>query len=241
MNTGGGRHMHPGVWCALLGMTGLLLGMLTVWLGTGWLDGFGGRDLDRLGRRFLRALPWALPLAALGGVLLQVYFHWAIGLRHKAWVGILGVVRAFALFPLLGCAILLAFVIGVLASIGFGTFRKLTGKSRERIKSAWLVTDLLQGPVWVLVLPFSLLKIESEGEFEIPRLVSRWRLMHWLPLLCLMLLLGPGFESENTGEYVDPNWLAALAGYWLADFLVVAAYVAPTLASGPRRPASADF
>lgn len=217
--------------CMALAMLGLLLALTAVWLGTGWLDGFDYRHTNRLGRRFLRALPWALPLAALGGALLYTYFRWAIAETHKGWVLFIAVIRAFALFPLLGFAILMAMLFAIAAAIPLGLYRKFT---RKPAAADSLMARLMGVPIWIMTLPFTLLGIESEGDIEIPARVSPSRLLNWLPFFFLLLLVGPGAESEASGERIDPNWLAAFAAYWLADCLIVTGYVAPALSARAR-------
>lgn len=214
-------------------MLGLLLAMAAVWLGTGWLDGFDYRGVNKLGRRFLRVLPWALPLAAIGGLLLHTYFRWALAEQHKGWVTLVAVIRVFALFPLLGFAILMAMLFAFAAAIPLGLYRKFARQPADD-EDGSLMTRLMVVPIWIMTLPFTLLKVKSEGDIEIPARVSPSRLLNWLPVLVLMLLFGPGFESEGSGERVDPNWLTALAAYWLADCLIVTGYVAPTLAAQAR-------
>lgn len=221
--------------CMALAMLGLLLAMAAVWLGTGWLDGFDYRHTNRLGRRFLRALPWALPLAALGGALLYVYFRWAIAETHKGWVLLIAVIRAFALFPLLGFAVLMAMLFAFAAAIPLALWRKLPGRRPGGDENGPLMARLMGVPIWIMTLPFTLLKIESQGDLEIPARVSPSRLIRWLPFFFLLLLFGPGAESEASGERIDPNWLAALAAYWLADCLIVTGYVAPELSARARR------
>jgi hypothetical protein len=215
-------------------MAGLLLAMLATWLGTGWLDGFDYRGTDKLGRRFLRALPWALPLAAVAGLLLYAYFRAAIDERHKGWVLLLAIIRAFALFPLLGFAMLFGVIFSFVVAIPFGIFRKLRRREQGAEEGDNLLQRALVVPLWIMTLPFTLLKLESEGDIDIPARISRSRLINWLPLFFLMLLAGPGFESEETGNPVDPNWLTVLAAYWLADLLIVTGYVAPTLDARAR-------
>lgn len=224
----------PALRCAGLAIAGLLLALLAVWLGTGWLDGFDYRGVNKLGRRFLRALPWALPLAAAGGMLLYGYFRWALAERHKGWVTLLAVLRAFALFPFLGFAMLFAMIFGFVAAIAVGVWHKLARRPPAEGADGSFFPGLLVPLLWMMTLPFTLLKIQSQGDIEIPARVPPARLLRWLPILFLMLLVGPGFESESTGERVDPNWLAALAAYWLADCLIVAGHVAPLLARQAR-------
>jgi RimJ/RimL family protein N-acetyltransferase len=215
--------------CAGLAMLGLLLAMAAVWLGTGWLDGFDYRGVNRLGRRFIRVLPWALPLAALAGLLLYACFRCAIDERHKGWITLFAVIRAFALFPLLGFAMLFGMLFAFIAAIPLGLYRKFFHHPADDEASGSLFQSLLVVPLWIMTLPFTLLKIKSEGDIDIPARISRSRLINWVPVFFLMLLVGPGFESEQTGNRVDANWLAALATYWLADILIVTGYVAPTL------------
>jgi hypothetical protein len=219
--------------CAGLAMLGLLLALLAVWVGTGLLDGFDYRGTSRIAGRFLNNLPWMLPLAATGGILLYAYYDAALAERHKGWITLIAVVRLFALFPFLGFAILGSLMFAFAASIPLALVRRLIPRQPARNERP-LMDRAMGTPLWVLTAPFSLLKIESEGDVEIPARIPETRLLGWLPILFLMLLLGPGFESESTGERVDPNWLAAIATYWLADYLIVTCYVAPALAVRAR-------
>lgn len=226
----GPEKSHAMLRCAALAVAGLLLALLAVWIGSGLLDGFDYRGTNRLGRRFLRHLPWMLPLAAICGVLIGSYFRWAIEQRRKGLVLTFAVVRIFALFPLLGFAMLGALMFAFLAAIPLGIYRRLlSGKPAEGDREV-LMNRVIVTPLWVMTLPFTLLKVESQGDVPIPAWVAPSRLLDWLPVLFIMLFAGPGFESEATGERVDPNWLAALAAYWLADWLIVTGYVSPLVA-----------
>lgn len=225
--------------CAALAMAGLLLAMVAVWAGTGWLDGFNTRGISKLEGRFIRVLPWALPLAAAAGVVLYTYFRWAIEERHKGWVLLFAVIRAFALFPLLGFAMLFGVLFVFAAAIPLAIYRKFfpgqTQDEGDDNGSDNLLQRALVVPLWIITLPFTLLKVESEGDIDIPARISRARLLNWLPVFFLMLLFGPGFESEEPGDRINPNWLVAIATYWLADLFIVTGHVAPTLAAHARR------
>lgn len=236
---------RAGVRSAGLAMSGLLLAMVAVYVGTGWLDGFDDWGLHRIGRRLVRSLPWALPIAALAGVAIHGYFRTTIGGEGRAEAGkaatgglkamlvLLAVVRAFALFPLLGFAILLAVIAGIVVAVPLAAVRQLTGKTLLEGADS-LSTRLTIVPLWVLTLPFTLLRMESEGDIEMPARVAARRLLSWLPFVILLVVVWAGAESDATGERVDPYWLAACAAYWLADYLIVAGWVAPTLAERAR-------
>lgn len=78
---------------AALGVAGLLLAMLAVYVGTGLHDGFGD---------------WALPLAVLGGLLLHAYYERLLQGGMSGWVALGSVLRAFVHFPLFGALALFA-------------------------------------------------------------------------------------------------------------------------------------
>lgn len=211
-----------------MGVVGMLLAMTTVWLGTGWLDGFQVRSSTWLiGHFSLYGLGWLI-VSAITGMLIYGFYWAAVNQQYAGWVGLFAVIRAFVLFPWLGAAMLFAGLGGVLWAAGeFVIERILRGPTELRTEP--LVSQLLVVPVWVMALPFTLLKLESDGSVDIPQRVSPARLWKWFPALYLLLLLAPGMESEATGERVHPDWLAAMAGYWLADWLAIAFWVIPKL------------
>lgn len=233
--------LRDGARCAGLAMAGLLLAMAAVLVGTGWLDGFHDWGLHRIGRRLVRSLPWALPVGALAGVAIHGYFRAAIGGEGqgeakgglKALLVLLAVARAFALFPLLGFAILLAVIAGIVVAVPLAAIRQLSGKTLLDGSDS-LSTRLMIVPLWAMTLPFTLLRMESEGDIEIPARVAARRLLAWLPFVLLLVVVWAGAESEATGERVDPYWLSGVSAYWLADYLIVAGWVAPTLAERAR-------
>jgi len=215
---------------AALAIAGALLAMLAVYVGTGLHDGFGDWDLHRLGRRFRRALPWALPLAALAGVLLHAYYARMLQPGPSGMVMLWSILRAFAHFPLYGTLMLLAALWGFALAgrdwvmIRWGHKVGAAAADAESILVRWLGP-----PLWFIGLPFIAAKLPMEGDLELPQTISRRRLLRWLPALLAVLFLLTDAVSEETGERVDPYWLTAMASYWLADYLVVALRVAPVL------------
>ena len=221
--------------CAACGIAGLLLAFAGIYLGTGWLDGFSDWDLHRLGRRLRASLVWSLPVAASCGLLLYDYYRHALAQRAKIWISMIGVVRAFMLFPLLGFGLLLSFFL----SLGIGVVSRLAHKLfRLPLVADGLLERLLGPLLWTLTLPFSLLGVQSEGDMRIPSRVSRKRLLRWLPFLLVILVFWCGAVSEETDERVNPYWLAAFAAYWFIDYLVVVFYVAPTLGRRSQKQSS---
>jgi len=225
---------------AALGGVGLVLAMLAIYVGTGLHDGFGDWDLHRLGRRLRRALIWALPLAVLGGLLLHAYYERLLQGGVSGWVGLGSVLRAFAHFPLFGALALFAMMwCFILAG-----WRLLARLWRRREPAPEGVDGSLQSwigpPVWFIVLPFIMLKVPMEGDIELPRTVSRRRLLHWLPALFALIFMYTDAVSEETGDRIDPYWLTLAASFWLIDYLIVAFQVAPELRARRRRESSAD-
>jgi len=225
---------------AALGVAGLLLAMLAVYVGTGLHDGFGDWDLHRLGRRLRRALIWALPLAVLGGLLLHAYYERLLQGGLSGWVLFGSVLRAFAHFPLFGGLTLFA----VMWSFVLAGWRLLARLWRRREPAAEDAEDALQHwigpPLWFIVLPFIMLKLQMEGDIELPQTVSRRRLLRWLPALIALLFMYTDAVSEDTGERIDPYWLTLAASFWLIDYLIVAFQVAPELRARRRREQSAN-
>lgn len=210
--------------CAACALGGLVIALAGVYAGTGWLDGFTDWDVQRLGRRFLRALPWAAPLAAVAGVLLHAYYRLLLARRYPTWLALLGAARAFALFPLIGLALLFAFLLALALGIASLIGNKLLGLPTVPDN---LLERLIGPPLWYLTLPFTLLGLENQGSMRIPQRVGRARLLRWLPFLIGLLLLWCGAESKHGHQRVDPHWLAVAAAGWFIDYLIVLAYVVP--------------
>lgn len=222
--------LQEAVLCASLGVAGLLLAMLVIWLGVGVLDGFLGREQSHVQARLLRYLPLTVILSAFGGVMLYSYFEAALAKRARTGVVLVGVVRAFALFPFLGFGLLFAFMAGMVeAPLRWAGHRLRGRRATGDDARASVAGRLLVAMLWVLVLPFSLLGIESEGDVEIPLDSVPWGVHAVLPLVMVLMLLAPGFESEATGERVDVLWLLGFATLCIADGAVVLGMVVPRL------------
>jgi hypothetical protein len=221
---------------AALAIAGVLLAMLAVYLGTGLEDGFRDWDLHRLGRRFRRALLWAVPLAAVAGILLRAYYERMLQ-QSLSGVGMLwSIVRAFVHFPLYGMLALLAVAWGIALALWYWLMLRWRRDASAAAEDAGPVTGSiisrwLGPPVWFISLPFIAMKLPMEDEMELPQTISRRRLLRWLPAVLASLLLFTGAVSEDTGERVNPYWLVAFASYWLADYLMVALRVAPILSA----------
>lgn len=215
-------------------LTGAALAMLGVYAGLGLHDGFGDMDLHRVGRRFLRILPWLLCLSVPAGALLRAYYVRLLAGKPTGLGVLWTVVRAFAHFPLYGGVALLSAMAGF-AAHGLSRLRRsLLGidappTSGDEVLSAWLGP-----PIWFIVMPFDLMGIEGEGDIELPERVSTRRMLRWLPAILAMLMLWTGATGEDSGERVDPYWLAAFASYWLGDYVAVAWLVAPVMAARRR-------
>jgi hypothetical protein len=220
---------------AALAVAGTLLAMIAVYAGTGLHDGFGDWGLHRIGRRFRHALPWALPLAAVAGVFLHAYYARMLRPGVSGVMMLCTVVRAFVHFPLYGMLALFAMLWAFVHAI-------VTGVSGRWLRGGGAVEDSaspfarwLGPPVWFIILPFIGMKVPMEGDMAVPETISRRRLLRWLPAVIALILLYTDAVSEETGERIDPYWLAAIASFWLADYLMVALRVAPVLRAR-RRP-----
>lgn len=228
-----GPRIGEALLCAAIAMAGLALAMLAVYAGTGLFDGFGDWDLHRIGRRFRRALYWALPLAGIAGFFLAIYYDRLLRPGASALALLWSVVRAFAHFPLFGLLALLAMIWGFVAAIAGGLLRRIFRLGREADRGD-LFARWLGPPVWFIVLPFIAMKLPMEGDMELPDTVSRRRLLRWLPAVLAAIMLYADASDADTGERVDPYWLAAFAAFWLADYLIVALRVAPALRARER-------
>lgn len=225
---------------AALGVAGLLLAMLAVYVGTGLHDGFGDWDLHRLGRRLRRALIWALPLAVLGGLLLHAYYERLLQGGVSGWVSLGSVLRAFAHFSLFGALALFAMMWSFVI-VGWELLARLWRRREAAPAGAeGLLQSWIGPPVWFIVLPFIMLKLPMEGDIELPQTVSRRRLLRWLPALLALIFMYTDAVSEDTGERIDPYWLTLAASFWLIDYLIVAFQVAPELRARRRRESLAD-
>lgn len=217
-------------------LAGAALAMLGVYAGLGLHDGFGDWDLHRVGRKFLRVLPWIVCLSALGGALLHRFYARALSgkpsFRVIAWT----VVRAFTHFPLFGGVALFAAMLG-LADLGLRAARHRFFGGGPPGTSDDALSRWLGPPIWFIIMPFNLMGIdaESDSDVELPDTVSTRRLLRWLPAVFAMLLIWTGAVSEETGERVDPYWLSAFASYWLGDYLAVAWLVSPVMIARRKR------
>jgi hypothetical protein len=228
-----GERIDPRLACAVLAMVGVVLALLSVYIGTGLHDGFGDWDLHRLGRRFRRALPWAIPLTGLGGYLAWRFYERMLQPGQSGLVITVAVVRAFAHFPLFGALALLAMIWGFVATVGWGVLR-IARRQRGDSEAESPITRWLGPPVWFMFMPFIALKLPMEGDLELPDTVSRRRLLRWLPAVLALILLFTDASDADSGERIDPYWLAAFATFWLADYLIVALRIAPLLRARER-------
>lgn len=215
---------------AALAVAGTVLAMLSVYVGTGLHDGFGDWDLHRIGRRFRRAMLWAFPLAAVAGLLLRAYYARMLQ-QSMSGMGVLwSIVRLFAHFPLYGMLALFAFAWGFALAcwrrvmIRWGRGAPAAAEDYESIILRWLGP-----PLWFMLLPFIATKMPMKGDMELPKTISRRRLLRWLPAVLAVLFFFTDAVSEESGERIDPYWLTAAASLWLADYLMVALRVAPVL------------
>lgn len=212
---------------------GTALALLGVYAGLGLHDGFGDWDLHRVGRRFLRYLPFVLALSALGGALLRAYYERLLAGKPSG-LGVLGtIVRAFAHFPLYGGVALFSIMFGF-AALGLRSLRHRFLGGEPPGTSDEALTRWLGPPIWFIVMPFNLMGVEGEGDVDLPERVSTRRMLRWLPAVLAMLMLWTGATSEDSGDRVDPYWLAAFASFWLSDYLAVAWLVSPVMIARRR-------
>lgn len=212
---------------------GTALALLGVYAGLGLHDGFGDWDLHRVGRRFLRYLPFVLALSALGGALLRAYYERLLAGKPSG-LGVLGtIVRAFAHFPLYGGVALFSIMFGF-AALGLRSLRHRFLGGEPPGTSDEALTRWLGPPIWFIIMPFNLMGVEGEGDVDLPERVSTRRMLRWLPAVLAMLMLWTGATSEDSGDRVDPYWLAAFASFWLSDYLAVAWLVSPVMIARRR-------
>jgi hypothetical protein len=207
---------------------GAALAMLCVYAGLCVHDGFGDWDAHRVGRRFLRALPWVVCLSAAAGALLRGFYAHLLDRKPTGLAILWSVVRAFAHFPLYGAVALVSVMLGfAVRAVGDARFRLRGGEAPASVDET--VAAWIGPPIWFIILPFNLLGLPGEGDVELPETVSTRRLLRWLPAILAMLMLWAGAVEENSGERVDPYWLTAFACWWLADYLAVAWLVSPVM------------
>ncbi len=108
--------------------------------------------------------------------------------------------------------------------------RRFLGAPPERADERTSLPERLIGvPVWFIMLPFIASDAPMEGDMTLPKTVAQRALLRWLPFILAGIALWTGAVSEDSGERVDPYWLAVGATAWLADFLIVALRVGPVL------------
>ena len=215
-------------------LAGAAMAMLCIYAGLGLHDGFGDWDLHRVGRRFQRALPWVLCLSLPAGALMRGFYAHLLSGKPTGPAILWSVVRAFAHFMLFGAVILLAVMAGFSFVALRAVYLRFRGREVPKIDDD-AVSRWLGPPMWFIVLPFSMLGLPNEGDMELPETVSTRRLLRWLPAIFAMVMVYTGAVSEETGDRVDPYWLAAAASYWLGDYLAVAWLVSPVMIARRRR------
>lgn len=209
-------------------LAGAALAMLCIYIGLGLHDGFGDWDLHRVGRKFRRALPWVLGLSLPFGALLRGFYAHLLYRKPTGPAVLWSVVRAFVHFPLYGAVALISVMAGF-AVLGLRAlrFRFRGGEPPQTADEA--VAAWIGPPIWFIVMPFNLLGPPIESDIELPETMSTRRLLRWLPAVLAMLMLWTGAVEEESGERIDPYWLAAAACYWLGDYLAVAWLVSPVM------------
>jgi len=220
---------------ATLAAAGAALALLCVYVGTGWLDGFGGRDQSRVGNRFILYLPLALPAAVVAGLLLHDYHARLIARPAPAWTVLVSIPRAIVLFPAFGMLALLGFVLAFVWGLALKIAALLRLRPRDTSigqapsQRALLVTAV-GVPIWFMTFPFDAAGAEGESNYPRPSPALLQGQMLWLlPWLLAAVAFLTGAESEETGARVDPALLALAASYWIGDYLIVALQSAPAL------------
>ena len=216
------------------------LAMLCVYVGTGVLDGFGGRELSRLAGRYQHYLPHALVGVVVGGAALRFYQARLLARKAPAWAALVAVPRAFAHFPLQGMVALIGFLAAWVWAIVLWLGKLLRVRpgdapiGKAPSQRALLVTSV-GVPLWFLVFPFAAAGAEAETNFPRPSMLTlQRRMLSLLPWLLAAVALFAGAESEETGERIAPELLALAASFWLADYLIVAVQTAPALQARAR-------
>ena len=218
-----------------LAAAGMAIALLCVWLATGWMDGFSRGNTRWLGWKFVSLAPWALGVALLAGALIR--WTYSLVLRRKPLGLLIAIPRAFLVFPIHG----FVFLIGILlcGSVflllwGLSRMLRLIGATQaaEWTRPRAGLYEWLALPVWMILFPIVLANPDDESNTTSLEFDSlRRRLLWLLPVLVPFIFLWTGAASEDTGERVDPFWLAAVAAYWLSDLLIVALQIVPRLQS----------
>ena len=195
--------LRDGARCAGLAMAGLLLAMAAVLVGTGWLDvAFTTGAASHRRRSFV-----PLPLALLGRVcgrcdprLFPRGNRWGRageakgGLRYAARA--VAVARAFALFPLLGFAIPLAVIAGIVVAVPLAAIRQL-----ERQDAAGRPDSLSTRPDdRAAVGDDAALHPAQDGKRRRHRdsgVVAARRPLAWLPFVLLLVVVWAGAELKR--------------------------------------------
>lgn len=218
----------------LIGLAGGLLAQTGVWFGwatQGQLFDAASQVLAR--KLFVSQAWWRLPFAMLLGAALHYYWTALIAPTQapsRAVAVLWGVVRAFIHFALFGMialfGVMLAFLIMALRWLGAKL--RLAAPLQEEA-GANMFARWLGIPVWFIILPFQVAGLPNEGDMTLPVTVARRALLRWVPAILAALWVWTRMTSEDSGEPVDPSWLAFTATYWAADFLAVALRVTPIL------------
>lgn len=211
-------------WAAAWMAVGVLLAAATIYLATGWMDGFGDPGVWALKRRLLRRLPWVLAAGALVGA--------GMGRFHEAWIHrqgqdrppgklfLVAVPRVFLHFPLYGFLLLIQL-------LGWLGFQFLVGLGRwfrpgpvGPIAKTWAFGNATA--LWFMLGPLGPHE-DDEGnrlEFQSPTLYGA-RMARLFPFVLLAIWIWVGGTNEDTGDRVDPFLLSLAASYWIGDFLVL--------------------
>lgn len=223
-----------------LGVAGALLALAAVYIGNGWQDGFDYSGTSYLLRHLKRLARWLVPAAALAGMALYGY-HMGTHPNKNPGRILLGAPRAFALFPLFGMLILLSMLYVLIkkgaVAVGSWTWRKFKRLPRPPdSRGESFETGMMGGTagvaLWFLLCPFAIAKLKPD-EGKLPTMPGRFlrgRMLLNFPWVLLMVVFLTHFVSEDTGDRVDPYWLAVGASYWLTDYLIVLGMIAPELA-----------
>ncbi|PIR15629.1 MAG: hypothetical protein COV48_13315, partial [Elusimicrobia bacterium CG11_big_fil_rev_8_21_14_0_20_64_6] len=186
----------------IVALAGAAVAMACVYAGLGFHDGFGDRDLHRVGRKFHRMLPWVLCLSLPGGALLRGFYANILKGKPSALGLLWSVVRGFVHFSMYGMVALfsfiLAFVERALTDISFRLWRGEPPLSVDRTLTRWLAPTIC-----FISFPFEFMGLKNEGDLELPELVSPRRLLRWLPAVLVVLMFWTGAISEDAGDRVD--------------------------------------
>jgi len=212
---------------------GTAMALMCVWLATGWMDGFHRSDTLWLERKFLSLAPWALGIALIMGALIR-WSH-SLALRKKPLGVLIAIPRAFLVFPIYGFVVLVGYLLCAFVALllwGLSRMLRLVGATNaaEWTRPRAVFAEMPALALWMIVFPIALASPDSESDIPTQEIQSLRRRLLWLLLVLVpFIFLWTGAVSEDSGERVDPIWLAAAAAYWLSDLLIVAFQVAPRL------------